>query len=59
MTEYRSYHFNEIMARREAMRKLKRQQRLDAAIAFAITLAAGTAFAVLLVLSVALISTPR
>jgi hypothetical protein len=59
MTEYRSYHFNEIMAKREAMRKLKRQQKWDAVIALITVLASGAALGVLVVLSVAMLSTPR
>ncbi|MCE2841198.1 MAG: hypothetical protein LW689_06140 [Novosphingobium sp.] len=59
MIEHHRHHFNEIMARREAMRKLKRQQKWDAVIALITVLASGAALGVLVVLSVAMLSTPR
>lgn len=59
MIEHHRHYFNEIMAKREAQRKLAAQQRRDAAWATFIALCMGAALFVLVALAVAMISTPR
>lgn len=59
MIEHHRYRFNEIIAKREAARKLAAQQRRDAAWATLIAACMGVALFVLAALAVALISTPR
>lgn len=59
MIEHHRHHFNEIIAKQEAERRLAAHHKREAMMSFIIAIAMGAALFVLAALCVALISTPR